>query len=301
MRVLITGVSGFIGPHLAEACLKKGWDIFGVDTRDFNYGAIDCNFKVPQFVFEKRDVRTLAPEDLKDISYVFHLAFDTNIPNSIEHPLETTRDNIDMTAYLLDTATKAGIKKFLFPSTASLYGRNPTPWRESMPPYPIEPYAWQKASCEYALSMWAERYKLPTVTLRLFQVFGENFRYDGVIAIFAKLIKEGRPVTVTETSPGSPHRSGQRDFIYVKEVADAFIQMALSPKTGTGEIFNIGSGKVTTIEEVAAAMNAKFTYIPKRGFEVERHEADISKTKSVIDWNPRVNVLEWLREYVKTL
>lgn len=301
MRVLITGVSGFIGPHLAEACLKKGWDVLGVDTRDFNYGAIGFDFKVPQFAFEKRDVRTLTPNDLKDITYIFHLAFDTNIPNSITHPLETTRDNIDMTAYLLDTATKAGVKKFLFPSTASLYGHNPTPWKEDMPPYPIEPYAWQKAACELGLKMWTERYGLPTVTLRLFQVFGENFRYDGVIAIFAKLIKERKPVTVTETSPGSRDRSGQRDFIYVKEVADAFIQMAESPKTGKGEIFNIGSGKVTTIEEIANAMGAKFTFIPKRGFEVERHEADISKTKSVIDWNPKVEVLEWLREYVKKI
>ncbi len=301
MRVLVTGISGFIGSHLAEACLKKGWDVLGVDTRDFKYGAIDYDFHTPQFKFEKRDVRTLTPKDLKDISYIFHLAFETNIPNSIEHPLETTRDNIDMTAYLLDVATKAGVRKFLFPSTASLYGRNPTPWREDMPPSPIEPYAWQKLACEYALFMWTERYKLPTATLRLFQVFGENFRLDGVIAIFAKLKKEGKPVTVTETSPGSPYRSGQRDFIYVKEVADAFIQIALSPKTGNGEVFNIGSGKVTTVEEIAKAMKTEFTFIPKRGFEVERHEADITKTKSVIDWNPKVEVLPWLREYIKKL
>ncbi|MBI4120936.1 MAG: NAD-dependent epimerase/dehydratase family protein [Parcubacteria group bacterium] len=301
MRVLVTGVSGFIGPHLVEACLKKGWDVLGVDIRDFNYAAIECDFHTPRFVFEKRDVRTLTPEDLKDITYIFHLAFDTNIPNSIKHPLETTRDNIDMTVHLLDAATKAGVKKFLFPSTASLYGKNKTPWREDMPPYPIEPYAWQKGSCEYALSMWTECYGLPTATLRLFQVFGENFRYDGVIAIFTKLKKEGRPATLTETSPGSPHRSGQRDFIYVKEVADAFIQVALSPKTGKGDVYNIGTGRVTTIEEIANAMGLPFEFVPKRGFEVERHEADITKTKSVIDWNPKVEVLPWLTAFVKTL
>src|SRR3989338_7852884 len=142
MKVLITGMSGFIAPHIAEACLNKGWEVWGIDVADFNYNVIACDFRNPKFMFQKRDVRTVATEELKGVDYVFHLAFVTNISNSMEHPVETANDNIDMTAYIIDKAHQAGIKKFVFPSTASAYGRNPTPWKEDMPNYPIEPYSW---------------------------------------------------------------------------------------------------------------------------------------------------------------
>lgn len=301
MRVLITGVAGFIGPHLAEACIKKDWDVWGIDLADFSYGSITFDFKTPRFTFEKRDARSITREELRGVDYVFHLAFVTNIANSIKNPLDTARDNIDMTACVLEAARQAGVKKFVFPSTASAYGHNPTPWREDMPNYPIEPYSWQKLSCEYALKLWSACYGLPTVTLRLFQVFGENQRWDTVIAVFTRLKKEGKPVTLMETSPGSPYRSGQRDFIYVKEVADAFIRAAESPKTGKGEVINIASGSVVTIEDIAKAMSSDVVFIPKRGFEVERHEADISKAREILDWHPKIAVLPWLKEYIKTL
>jgi len=228
-------------------------------------------------------------------------AFVTNIPNSIEHPLETTYDNIDMTAYLLDLSTKAGIKKFIFPSTASLYGNNPTPWKEGMSPDPIEPYCWQKLSGEYGCRMWTKRYGLPTVSLRLFQIFGENQRQDTVMAAFFRAKKEGKPITLTETTAQSAFRTGQRDFVYVKDVADAFLRAAESASTGGGEVINIGTGKVTTIEEIAKTIGGEVVFIPKRGFEVERHEADLTQVKQLLDWHPKVDVLEWLREFVKTI
>lgn len=294
MKVLITGVAGFIGPHIVEACLGRGWEVWGVDTKDYTYST-------PKFLFEKKDIRDFTEEDLKGVDYVFHLAFVTNIPNSVEHPLDTTRDNIDMTAYVLDISAKAGVKKFVFPSTASLYGNNPTPWKEDMPLDPIEPYSWQKLAGEYACRMWTKRYGLPTVTFRLFQVFGENQRKDTAFAAFFRAKKEGKSITLTETTAQSTFRSGQRDFIYVKEVADAFIRAAESPNTGRGEVFNIGSGKVHTMEEVTEAIGGQVEWIPKRGYEVERHEADISKTEKILDWHPRVDVISWLKEFSKTL
>lgn len=301
MKALITGAAGFIGPHLAEACLNKGWDVWGVDIADFQHGAIAHDFHNPHFTFQKRDARSITLEELAGVDYVFHLAFVTNISYTIKHPVDTARDNIDMTAYITDLAQKAGVKKFLFPSTASAYGHNPTPWTEDMPLYPIEPYSWQKISCEYGLKTWSACYGLPTAILRLFQVFGENQRWDTVIAVFSKLKKQGKPVTIMETSTDSKYRSGQRDFIYVKEVADAFIRAAESPKTGNGEVFNIASGRVITIEDLARAMGSEVTFIPKRGFEVERHEAANTKAVELLDWHPKVDVLEWVREYVKTL
>ncbi len=299
-RVLITGVSGFIGPHVVEACFKHGFEVVGLDIRsyDHTYGIISF-----PYAFLHEDVRLLTPEKLCGIDYIIHLAFVTNIPNSIQHPIETTRDNIEMTARLLQMATEARIKKLVFSSTASLYGHNPTPWREDMPsdPDPIEPYSWQKLSCEYLCKMWTKCYGLPTVTLRLFQVFGENQRPDTAMAAFFRSRKEGRPITLTETTAQSSFKSAQRDFVYVKEVAEAFVRALESDKTGKGETINVGTGNVTTMEDVASAIGGEVIFIPKRGFEVERHEADITRAQELLGWHPTVDVLEWLEKFVPTL
>lgn len=295
MKALITGCSGFIGCHLVDACYDLGFDVVGVDIRDYsgkNHRFLD---------FRKQDVQDLKAEDLVGIDYIFHLAFVTNIPNSIQHPLETTRDNVDMSVHLLKIATEAKVKKFLFASTASLYGSNPTPWREDMPPQPMEPYSWQKLSVEYACQMWAKRYGLPTVIFRFFQVFGENQRSDTALAAFFRAKKNGQPITLTETTAQSSFRTGQRDFIYVKDLARACVRAALVAVTGQGEIINIGSGKVTTMEEIANAIGGEIKWLPKRGFEVDRHQADISQARKLLGWEPKVEVLPWLKEFVKTL
>lgn len=292
-KVLITGVSGFIGPHLAEVACSKGWQVIGVDL-------LDCDINLPNFTFIKKDVRSLDVEELKGVEYVFHLAFVTNIPNSIQNPLPTTYDNIDMTAHLLDLSKQAGVEKFLFPSTGSLYGDNPTPWREDMSASPMEPYSWQKLSCEYACKTWTERYGLPTVIFRFFQVFGENQRYDTALAAFFRAKKESRPITLTETTAQSSFRTAQRDFIYVKEVVAAVVRAAESEKTGGGEIINIGSGRVATMEDVAKAVGSEVVFIPRRSFEVERHEADITKAEELLDWHPKVDIIEWIKKYINT-
>src|SRR6266480_3596733 len=221
-KVVITGVAGFIGPHIVDECLKRGWQVLGVDL-------LPCDIRAPGFSFLQKDARDLTPDELRGVDYIVHLAFVTNIPNSIQHPIDTTRDNIEMTVRLLESATQAGVKKVAFPSTASLFGNNPTPWREDMPPDPIEPYSWQKLSCEHLLRMWTTRYGLPTVILRLFQVFGENQRKDTAMAAFFRARQEGRSITLTETTAQSSFRTGQRDFVYVKEVAEAFARALESP------------------------------------------------------------------------
>ena len=297
MKVLVTGISGFIAPHIAKACLAKGWQVVGVDLKDCAY-----EFSSPSFSFVKKDVRALALEDMKGVDYVFHFAFVTNIPHSVQNPLDTTRDNIDMTAYFLDLCTKAGIKKFIYPSTASLYGNNPTPWKENMSsPDPIEPYSWQKLSCEFACKMWSRRYGLPTVVFRFFQVFGENQRPDTALAAFMRAKKEGKPITLTETTAQSTFKSAQRDFIYVGDIAEACVMAAESDKVGTGETINIGTAKVYTMEDIAKTIGGEIVWIPKRGYEVERHEADITLAAQLLGWKPKTDIVEWLGNFVKTL
>ena len=285
-KTIITGNSGFIGHHLTTALQYRGHRVIGVDKRP-----IPSGHSIPDH-FIQTDVRDLGFRDLHGIDYIFHLAFSTNIPNSIRHPVETTKDNIDMTIHLLECAKDANVGGVLFPSTASLYSHNPTPWKENMPPKPIEPYSWQKLSCEYACNMYKDIYDLPTTIVRLFQVFGELQRDDTALAAFLRFKAEGKPITLTETTAQSTFKSGQRDFIYAGDVAEAMVLLMEENCKGT---YNICSGEIQTMQEIAETLKAKIKWIPRREYEVERHEGDCSKMK-LLGWEPKVNVLKWLKQ-----
>ena len=245
-------MSGFIAPHVVEICLKEGWEVIGVDKQKCtDQGGVFDFLEDPKFTFLHKDVRDINASDLKGVDYIFHMAFVTNIPFSTTSPIATTDENLGMMSRILSVATEAGVKKVLYPSTASLYGFNPTPWKEDMPADPMEPYSFQKASCESMLRMWHHLHGLKTATLRLYQVFGENQRPDTALAAFFRSRTTGKPITLTRTTAQSSFDSAQRDFIYNKDVARAFIAAALSDKVGAGEIINIASGNVYTIREVA--------------------------------------------------
>ena len=293
-KILITGSAGFIAPHIAEEALNLGWEVIGVDTQE-----VENQVKDKKIKYIKSDLRDLTLGDLKDVNYVAHMAFVTNIPFSIQNPLSTTYDNIDMTAKLLELCTKAKIEKFVFPSTASLYGHNQIPWVESMSIEPIEPYSWQKYSCEKLCKMWSIRYDLKTSVLRLYQIYGENQRKDTALAAFINSKKLGKPITLTETTAQSSFRTGRRDFIYVKDVAKAFLATMISEKTGKGEIINIGTGIMTSMEKIASTIGGEVKFIPKRSFEVEAHQADMTQCYKLIDWKHEVEVIKWLTQFCK--
>jgi len=293
MKVMVTGSSGFIGGHLVSELQKQGYYVIGVDKRPLPSGhCIPGQFLLGDITpdeFIQTDVFDLGYRDLMDVDYVIHLAFVTNIPNSVRHPVETTYQNIDMTVHLLQMCKEAGVKRFLFPSTASLYSKNPTPWTEDMPPVPEEPYSWQKLCCEYACKM----YDLDTIIFRFFQVFGEHQREDTALAYFLKAKKEGKPITLTETTAQSSFKSAQRDFIYAGDLAKAVI-IAME-KGENNEIYNVGSGEITTMEDVAKAMGAEIKWIPRREWEVEKHLADINKIKG-LGFKPETNIIKWLKD-----
>ena len=293
-KILVTGASGFIAPNLITECLRKKYNVVGVDLKDKDE-TFPINNKNYKFI--KMNVFDIKEDFLRDVDYVFHLAFVTNIPNSITNPVDSTKDNIDMTVHLLNECTKAKIKKFLFPSTGSLYGNNPIPWHEEMTPDTIEPYSFQKLSCEIACKTWAKCYDLKTVVFRFFQVYGENQRKDTAISKFIQSKIEGRPITLVETTAQSSFKTGRRDFIYVKDLSEAILIAAESNKTGDGEILNIGSGKATTVEDVAKAVGGEITFIPRRKFEVEAHLADMTKTEKLLGWKYKMEILDWVKKF----
>ena len=192
-KILITGTSGFIAPGIIKACLKRNWKVYGVDIRR-------PSKQISKVKYFKKNVTQLDLKFLKNIDFVAHMAFKTNIPKSILNPISYTKKNIEMTTILLEKCTKAGVKKLIFPSTASQYGRNITPWKEVMHSDPFEPYSWQKNACETLLKMWSKQYGLKTCTLRLFQIFGENPRPDTALAKFFKAKKLNKFITLTSTT-----------------------------------------------------------------------------------------------------
>ncbi len=176
-KVLVTGSSGFIANHVIENLIDSKFDVLGVDILDPSEPIKKCKYL-------KKNVLDLTKQDIDGVDFIIHLACDTNIKKTIDNPVLTTDNNLGITIKLLSLSVEANIKKFVFPSTASMYGNNLVPWNENMISDPGEPYSWQKLSIEYALKMWTSRYKLPTTILRLFQVFGENQRKDTAIAAF---------------------------------------------------------------------------------------------------------------------
>ena len=282
-KVLITGISGFLGHHITKEFMDNGYNVIGIDKRP-----IPSDHYLPH-MFVQANVNDLGYRDLMDIDYVVHLAFITNIPNSVRHPEKTTHDNICMTMHLLERCKEAKVKRVLFPSTASLYSHNPTPWKEDMPPLPIEPYSWQKLSLEYACKLYDN-----TIITRFFQIYGEQQREDTALYAFLKAKEDGRPISLTKTLAQSSSRSGQRDFVYAGDVAKAV--RLLIEKGKLGEIYNISSGQVNTMEDIAKAIGAKVQWIPRRHWEVEKHHGDISKITE-LGWTPKTDVLTWLKEY----
>lgn len=286
-KVMVTGCSGSLGTHILNRLHLSGYQTVGVDKRPIGIG------KNPPDHFIQADLNDFNVRDLMSIDYVIHLAWRTNIPDCKRHPLRSTIDNINTTVHLMEVCKEAGVKKFVFPSTASLYGHNPTPWTEDMTPEPIEPYSWQKLACEQLCKMNAG--ELPSVILRFFQIFGEHQREDTALAAFLRMKKAKQPITLTETMAQSKFKSGQRDFIYAGDIASAVVIAMESDKTGKGEILNVASGVVRTMEDIANALEAEVKWIPKREYEVERHEADISKLKA-LGWEPKENVITWLQK-----
>lgn len=294
-KLLVTGAAGFLAHHLIAEAQKGKWYVIGVDKRPIQKGHNKPDHFIQTNVFD------VGFRDLMGVDAVVHFAWRTNIPDCARHPKPSTYENIDMTVHMLDVCKDAGIKRFIFPSTASLYSHNPTPWTEDMMPEPIEPYSWQKLACEQLCKMYSTQYEVPTVVLRFFQIFGEYQRDDTALAAFLRLKASGKPITLTKTTAQSSFKSGQRDFIYAGDVVKAVLLAIKSKNVGKGEIINIACGKTNTMEEIAKAMKAKIEWIPRRPWEVERHHADIKKARVLLGFEPKTDVIKWIDETMQNV
>lgn len=282
MKALITGGAGFIGSHLTDLLLSKGHDVLVLDNlcggRMKNLKEAEKN---PRFRFVHADIRD--PQSLKGhfdgIDWVFHLAALADIVPSIERPRDYFETNVDGTFNVLEAAQKA--KRFLYAASSSCYGiaeQYPTP--ETAPANPQYPYALTKYLGEQLVLHWAQVYKLPALSLRLFNVFGPRSRttgvYGAVFGVFLAQKLHGKPYTVVGDGKQT------RDFTYVGDVADAFYAAACSNLSN--EFMNVGSGGHYSVNRLVELLKGPIAYIPKRPGEPDCTFADVSKICRLLGW-----------------
>jgi UDP-glucose 4-epimerase len=238
---------------------------------------------------------------LRGADYVFHQAAITSVPRSVKDPLKTNEANVSGTLTTLIAARDAGVKKFIFASSSSVYGDTPTlPKKEEMAPNPLSPYALTKDTCESYCRLFEQLYGLKTMVLRYFNVFGPrqdpNSEYAAVIPKFINCALSGDRLTIC----GDGEQT--RDFTFVKDVVNANMLAACSEAVG---IYNIASGRRTTINELAQIISqltgsrSETEHCPPRPGEVRHSLADISKAREAFGYAPRFTLLQGLEETVK--
>lgn len=301
MRTLVTGGAGFIGSHLAELLIARGHEVVVVDNltsgRMVNLKEIASH---PRFHFVNKDIRELAAITpiFENVDWVFHLAGLADIVPSIEMPAHYFSTNVTGTFNVLESARKAGVKRFLYAASSSSYGIPDTfPTPESSPIKPQYPYALTKYMGEELILHWAQLYGLPAISLRLFNVFGTRSRttgaYGAVFGVFLAQKLNGRPYTVV----GDGNQT--RDFTYVTDVAAAFLRAAESDVSG--EAMNVGSGTHHSVNRLVELLGGEVEHIPKRPGEPDCTFADIAKIKSLLGWQAEISFEEGVSKMVMNI
>lgn len=285
---VVTGGAGFIGSHMVDLLIQKGFAVRVIDNLS---GGREANIAhhagEPRLEAEWRDIRSIDPFDstFKGASYVFHFAGIGDIVPSIERPTEYMDVNVLGTVRTLEAARGARVKKFVYAASSSCYGLADTPTREDHPIRPQYPYALSKYFGEKVGFHWHKIYRLPFNSMRIFNAYGPRSRttgaYGAVFGVFLRQKLAAKPFTVVGDGTQS------RDFLYVTDVARAFFAAARSRLSG--EVWNLGAGNPQKVNRLVALLGGPAVRIPKRPGEPDCTWADISKAERDLDWRPTVS------------
>ena len=291
-KSLVTGGAGFIGSHIVDYLVYLNHDVVVVDNHSANNDKFYGNLRAEHIDADITDYSAMSTA-MEGVDYVFHLAAESRLQPAIKNPIDAVTRNCVGTTVLLQAARNACVRRFVYSSTSSGYGNNPAPSVETQPDDCLNPYSASKIAAEKFCKMYTDLYGLDTICLRYFNVFGERSptrgQYAPVIGIFERQKEAGEPLTIVGDG------SQKRDFVYVKDVARANYLASIMPLKGhNGEVFNVGSGKNYSIQEIADLISPEQKYLSKRDGEMETTLANIDKIRSVIGWKPEVDVLEWI-------
>ncbi|MCM8800582.1 MAG: SDR family oxidoreductase [Candidatus Omnitrophica bacterium] len=299
-RFLVTGGAGFIGSHIVEYLVKRGYFVRVLDN--FSTGKKE-NLKevLNKIELVQGDIRSLETcfKVTRGIDFVLHQAALRSVPKSLEIPEVYNEVNIQGTLNLLKASLRNRIKRFVFASSSSVYGQvKRFPEKEDFLPSPFSPYGLTKLTGEYYCQIYQKQFGLSTVSLRYFNVFGPRQAIDDEYAV---VIPKFISCLLRDQSPpiyGTGKQS--RDFTYVSNVVEANF-LAATKRSLTKNIFNIASGKSYTILELLKILK-KITkkqidpvFLPVRAGDVFKTHADISQAKRLLGFKPKIDFMEGLR------
>ncbi len=301
MKYLVTGGAGFIGSNLVDALIKSGHDVIVIDNfstgRYENLALHKDNRNLAIIKADIADYEEIKPR-FENIDIVFHLAALADIVPSIVTPMKYYKSNVTGTACVVEACRSSGVKKLVYAASSSCYGiPDAYPTSETAGIHPQYPYALTKYLGEQIVLHWGKVYKLPVVSLRLFNLYGLRSRtsgtYGAVLGIFLAQKLAGKPFTVVGDG------TQKRDFVYVSDVVDAFVRAASSGIEN--EVFNVGSGNPQDINTLVSLLGGRVVHIPKRPGEPDCTWADITKIKRMLGWQPQVSFAEGIKEILKNI
>jgi UDP-glucose 4-epimerase len=296
---LVTGGAGFIGSHLVRFLLTRG-QVRVLD--DFSSGTLDNLTEVLPHIELLRGSVTdaaLVQKAVEGCEVVFHLAAQVSVPLSLEQPVETFEVNLYGTQLLLEAARQAGVRRFVFASSAAVYGDAPRlPKRETMLPRPISPYAWSKWYGELLCRDYWRVYGVPTVSLRFFNVYGPR---QNPCSQYAAVIPRWITAALTDRKPivyGDGKQT--RDFVYIEDLLQGLWLAAEHPEA-VGRVFNLASGRAYSLlellqaieEAVGSPLEPQFTS-PRPG-DIRHSFADIRAARGILGYEPRISLQEGIR------
>lgn len=320
--ILVTGAAGFIGSHLTDRLLADGHDVIGLDNFCDFYSEDRKRQNIADAMGHERF--TLVEADLRDRdamldlfathqpASVFHLAAMAGVRPSIERPDYYTAVNINGTVNLLDGAAAIGTSRFIFTSSSSVYGNNPTtPFSENDPvDHPISPYAATKKAGELICHTYHHLHNMPTYCVRLFTVFGPRQRPDLAISKFLQLVSDKQPI------PMFGDGSTSRDYTFVGDIVDGFIRTwSRCGEAGAPpyRIYNIGGDSPVSLKEMIATIGRVvgnepiIEQKPMQPGDVQRTWADLSRSKTELGYQAKTSLedgiaqqWEWMKSQQAT-
>jgi UDP-glucose 4-epimerase len=297
---VVTGGAGFIGSHMVDLLLARDYRVRVIDSL---VGGREANLAQhrddTRLAFECRDIRALEPGEtlFKNAAFVFHFAGIGDIVPSIEHPIDYMETNAMGTVRVLECARAAGVQKLVYAASSSCYGLAAVPTSETHSIAPEHPYGLSKYHGEAAVLHWHRVFRLPVNSIRIFNAYGPRVRttgaYGAVFGVFFKQKLAGKPFTVIGDG------TQRRDFLFVTDVAAAFLRAAETDKTG--EIWNLGAGDPQSVNRLVELLGGPVVYIPKRPGEPDCTWADIAKIQRDLGWKPVVPFDQGVRRMMEDI
>lgn len=296
----MTGAAGFIGAHTIIYLRRAGFEIRGIDNFSRYNPRMFKLLRKDGIEVENADIRNYDElmEILKGFDAVVHAAALISVDESVREPVLYSDNNVNGTVTLLKASVDAGINKFIFISSAAVYGHPiKLPIKEDHPLNPISPYGASKVAGEIFVKAFSGAYDLKYIVLRLFNVYGPgqvSNEYAGVITKFIERVRKGKPPII--------YGDGEqvRDFIHVDDVVKAIERSLIG--TVSNEIFNIGTGTPTKIKDLAklvieiAGLNVEPIHTKERPGDIRESCADVGKARDLLNWEARIGLDEGLKE-----